>query len=261
MMGAISLMYHDVIDGGSADASGFPSGDAAIYKLPVELFRSHLKAIQQRAKTVSYVGEMHRWADTLPVLLTFDDGGASFLDPIAGMLEEFGWRGHFFITTDFIDSPGFLTRAQIRDLHDRGHIIGSHSCSHPMRMSACTRRQLKHEWSRSLAVLSDIVNSAITTASVPGGWYSREVAEAAAESGIAVLFNSEPKTRAETIGRTMVLGRFAMFADTPASVCGAFAAGERWPVARQKLVWNAKKVFKAAGGELYVTIRNMILNR
>jgi peptidoglycan/xylan/chitin deacetylase (PgdA/CDA1 family) len=261
MTGAISLMYHDVIDRGSPDASGFPSGDAAIYKLPVEIFRSHLQAIQQRAQAVSHVGEMHDWEDTLPVLLTFDDGGASFLDPIAGMLEEFGWRGHFFITTDYIDSLGFLSRADIRDLHDRGHIIGSHSCSHPMRMSACTRQQLKHEWSESVAILSDIVGSAITTASVPGGWYSRQVTQTAAESGISVLFNSEPKTRAKAVDRTTVFGRFAMFADTPASVCGAFAAGERWLIARQKLVWNAKKALKATGGELYVTVRKALLNR
>jgi peptidoglycan/xylan/chitin deacetylase (PgdA/CDA1 family) len=261
MTGAVSLMYHDVIDGGSADGSGFPSADAAIYKLRVDVFRSHLEAIRQRAKTVSHVGQMHRWPDTLPVLLTFDDGGVSFLHPIADMLEEFGWRGHFFITTDYIDSPGFLSRAHIRDLHHRGHIIGSHSCSHPMRMSACTRQQLNREWSQSLAVLSDVLGSAITTASVPGGWYSREVAETAAESGISVLFNSEPKTRAEAIGRTIVFGRFAIFADTPASLCGAFAAGDRWPIARQKLVWNTKKVLKAAGGELYVTMRKAILNK
>ena len=261
MKGAISLMYHDVIYPSRADASGFPSGDAAIYKLPVETFRSHLQAVHQRARTVSHVDEMPHWGNTTPVLFTFDDGGASFFDPIAGMLEGFGWRGHFFVTTDRIDTPGFLSRAQIRELHDRGHIIGSHSCSHPMRMSACTRQQLKQEWSQSVAVLSDIIGHSVTTASVPGGWYSRGVGETAAEAGISVLFNSEPKTETEAVDRTTVLGRFTMLADTPASVCGAFAAGERWPVARQKLVWNAKKVLKAAGGELYVTVRKALLDR
>jgi peptidoglycan/xylan/chitin deacetylase (PgdA/CDA1 family) len=261
MNGAISLMYHDVIQPGRTGDSGFPSGDAAIYKLTVEVFKSHLEAVRQKAKIVSHIGEMETWAGTMPVLLTFDDGGISFFDPIAGMLESYRWRGHFFITTDRIDSAGFLSRAQIRELHARGHIIGSHSCSHPMRMSACTRQQLRREWSQSIAVLSDIVGRAVTTASVPGGWYSREVAETAGEAGISVLFNSEPKTHADTVDRTTVLGRFAMFASTPASVCGAFAAGDRWPVARQRLVWNAKKVLKAAGGEIYVSIRKALLNR
>jgi peptidoglycan/xylan/chitin deacetylase (PgdA/CDA1 family) len=261
MKGAISLMYHDVIQPGRADTSGFPSGDAAIYKLTVGTFRGHLEAIRQRAKFVSHLGETHRWGDMVPVLLTFDDGGTSFFDPIAGMLEEFGWRGQFFITTDQIDSPGFLSRGQVRELRARGHIIGSHSCSHPMRMSACTRQQLEHEWTYSVKILSDILGEPIEAASVPGGWYSREVGETANEAGIRVLFNSEPNTRAQVVNGTTVLGRFPMHAGTPASVCGAFAAGEHWPVLQQKLVWNAKKVLKAAGGELYVSIRKSLLNR
>jgi hypothetical protein len=52
-----------------------------------------------------------------------------------------------------------------------------------------------------------------------------------------------------------------MFANTPASVCGAFAGGERWPMVRQKVVWNAKKVLKAVGGEIYVSIRKVLLDR
>jgi peptidoglycan/xylan/chitin deacetylase (PgdA/CDA1 family) len=261
MTKAISLMYHDVIHPGQADASGFPSGDAAIYKVTVADFRRHLEAIKERAARVSHTDEMHRWGDAMPVLLTFDDGGVSFYDPIAGMLEEFGWRGHFFITTDHIGSSGFLSRGQIRDLGDRGHIIGSHSCSHPMRMAGCTRQQLEAEWSGSVKVLSDILGKAVVTASVPGGWYSHEVGETAGEAGIHVLFNSEPNIRAEVNTGITVLGRFAMHADTSASVCGAFAAGENWPMLRQKLAWNAKKVLKAAGGELYVSIRRSLLNR
>ena len=42
---AVSLMYHDVVDGLEHQRSGFPSTDAAIYKLePVE-FVEHMKAI------------------------------------------------------------------------------------------------------------------------------------------------------------------------------------------------------------------------
>ena len=41
------------------------------------------------------------------VLLTFDDGGKSAVR-IADLLEEQGWRGHFFITTAMIGEPGFV---------------------------------------------------------------------------------------------------------------------------------------------------------
>jgi len=77
-----------------------------------------------------------------------------------------------------------LPAEQIRDLHQRGHIIGSHSCSHPKRMSFCSRAELLQEWGRSCEILAGILGAPVTVASVPGGFYSRAVAEAAAEAGI-----------------------------------------------------------------------------
>ena len=71
--------------------------------------------------------------DTLPFLITVDDGGVSYYTVVADRLERLGWRGHCFVTTDMIGQRGFLTRRQIRELDGRGHIIGSHSASHPTR--------------------------------------------------------------------------------------------------------------------------------
>ena len=90
---------------------------------------------------------------TPPTLLSFDDGGVSAYEHIAPMLESYNWVGCFFITTDRIDTPAFVSREQIRDLHRRGHVIGSHSCSHPKKMSECSREELLEEWQRSLSCL------------------------------------------------------------------------------------------------------------
>src|SRR4051812_23698238 len=159
-MRAHSIMYHDVVENGDFESSGFPGEGAHVYKLRRQDFERHLDAIAAATKD--------------PVLLTFDDGGVSFHTPIASLLEQRGWRGHFFVTTDRIGTPGFLTEQQLRDLHARGHVIGSHSCSHPTRMAALTRSDLDGEWRQSVARLSQILSSEITTASVPGGYYSRE---------------------------------------------------------------------------------------
>ena len=70
--------------------------------------------------------------------------------------------------------------------------IGSHSCSHPLRMGHCSWPQLLDEWSRSRAILSDIVGADVRDASVPGGDFAPQVAEAAARAGITRLFTSEP---------------------------------------------------------------------
>src|SRR5258707_1729352 len=182
----ITLLYHDVVDRGADDSSGFPGAGAARYKLTPAEFRDHVQAVRGVLQTPPCtVHELRPDEDTSARgLFTFDDGGRSACTPIADLLDECGWRGHFFITADYLDTPTFVTPAQVRDLHKRGHVIGSHSCSHPRRMSSCTWEELAGEWRRSCAMLADILGEPVKTASVPGGFYSRRVGEAAAHIGI-----------------------------------------------------------------------------
>ena len=194
-------------------------------------------------------------------MLTFDDGGVSELTPIADILEEHGWRGHFFVATNFIDTPPFLSRQQICELHKRGHVIGSHSASHPERMSACTWEQIVTEWRQSRAVLEEILGAAVMCASVPGGHYSTAVAHAAAEAGLTFLFNSEPTARPRTIAGCQVLGRYSIVRGTTPQIAAALAAGAVAPRLGQALSWNAKKLAKATGGRLYVRLRQWLLGR
>jgi len=60
----------------------------------------------------------------------FDDGGTSAVS-IGDALAVRGWKGHFFIVTGLIGSRTFLTGAEIRYLHSCGHVVGSHSDTHP----------------------------------------------------------------------------------------------------------------------------------
>src|SRR6476659_11173864 len=149
-------MYHDIVAAGDEDSSGFPGRDAALYKITPEIFAAHLDAIASTATAA------------LAPLITFDDGGKSAI-AAAQMLEERGWRGWFFVTTNYIGTRGFLSAADIRQLASRGHVVGSHACSHPLRMGHCSRPQLIEEFSRSRSVLSDLVGSDVRVASVPGG--------------------------------------------------------------------------------------------
>ena len=110
-----------------------------------------------RARMTEYMARRREIAGAPPVFLTFDDGGVSCHAPIGGMLEQFGWRGHFFITTSRIGTPGFLSEAQVRDLHRRGHVIGSHSHTHPTRMAALAPDRMESEWRQSLAHLAEIL--------------------------------------------------------------------------------------------------------
>jgi peptidoglycan/xylan/chitin deacetylase (PgdA/CDA1 family) len=256
----LSLLYHDVVEPGQFASSGFPDGDAQIYKLERSQFELHLQKIDQIPKRAKVVLVDHASQDIgrEALLFTFDDGGSSALR-IATLLEKHGWRGHFFITTDYIGKPGFLGEDQIRDLHHRGHAVGSHSCSHPARMSHCSQEQLLREWKESSRVLSNILGDKLRVASVPGGYYSRRVAEAAADSGIEVLFNSEPTSGLKHVKGCMVLGRYSIQQGVSDETAARIASGERLPRLRQYLLWNSKKIAKRLGGNYYISLRKSLL--
>lgn len=259
-MRALTLVYHDVIAGSDFDASGRAGPVSATFKMEVTAFRRHLSAIAEaRARPVTVPKLIGGRMGGLPLLLTFDDGGSSAYWPVADLLERAGWRGHFFVITDRIGTSGFLTADQLRDLHGRGHIIGSHSCSHPTRMSSCGWGQLTEEWDRSAQRLSRILGTPVTTASVPGGHYSTNVAKAAARVGITTLFTSEPTIRCTAVDGCQVLGRFSVRRDTPARLPADLAAGKRLPRVRQRLFWEVKKVAKSIGGTFYLTLRDHLL--
>jgi peptidoglycan/xylan/chitin deacetylase (PgdA/CDA1 family) len=154
-----------------------------------------------------------------------------------------------------------MDAAAVRELHVRGHVIGSHSVTHPTRMAALSRAELDREWRDSLARLSDIAGAPIRVASVPGGYYSAEVGRSAAAAGVEVLFTSEPCAETHTVDGCAVVGRYVVQRGMGPEWSGGFASGAgsfRW---RQTALWKAKRIAKAAGGETYLKIRKAVLER
>lgn len=262
-MKTISLMYHDVVEPGKREASGFPQADAALYKLDRAAFAEHLHAISRSAcrKPTSVVDFLAKGGAEAspPLFLTFDDGGVSAYTHIADLLETYGWRGHFFVTTSYINSAGFLSPQQIQELHQRGHVVGSHSHSHPPRMANCTRTQIIEEWRVSTDILSNIMGENVVTASVPGGYHAKRVAEAASQVGLKALFTSEPVARNNKVGDCLILGRYTIQRRTPPAAAAALASGKLTPRLKQQLIWDGKKMVKLIAGGYYIKMRRALL--
>lgn len=236
-MRALGLEYHDVIAGADSDASGFPGVASASYKLPVCDFTRHLAAIAAAGVVVAGIDRLAMLPPgATPVFLTFDDGGVGAVSETAPLLGQRGWTGHFFVTTGCIGTRGFLQAAEIVALRALGHVVGSHSCTHPLRFSSLPVRAMLREWKESRVVLEQILREEVRAASVPGGQFRRAAAETAAEAGYRVLFTSEPVSRVYEVDGCLVLGRYSLRRTSSAAVAGAIVTARTGVRADRKSV-------------------------
>ena len=261
-MPVVSLLFHDVYLRDPRE-SGFVSAAADRYKLSIEEFDAQLAGLAQ-------VGD----AD---FLITVDDGGLSYYTVIADRLEALGRRGHCFVSTAYIGQRGFLDAAQLRALHARRHVIGSHSATHPSRFSTLSYAQMLAEWQSSRRALEDLLGDEVTVASVPGGYYSRKVAEAAAEAGIETLFNSEPTTSTYSVcgaslqgsprepegfaPQAQVLGRYTIRHGDRPDAARLFVSPSPWTRMGAWASWNAKGLVKPLLGSSYRRVADWVLAR
>ena len=260
-MKAVALLYHDVVEAGCFESSGFCYPGTTMYKMDVEEFRDHLAAIRKAvsAGPATVYEMLNGRSPSRPLFLTFDDGGVSACEQVAGLLDALGWPAHFFIPTDYIGTPGFMSAEQIRMLKARGHVIGSHSCSHPRRLSHYGRDVIAREWRDSIQKLSDLTGERVRVASIPEGYYSRSVAEAAASAGIKVLFTSKPTQHTFRVGDCLVVGRYAQKQRTSMSRTSALAAGAIQPGASILMRWMANSAAKRLIGRHYIPLREWML--
>jgi hypothetical protein len=128
-------------------------------------------------------------------------------------------------------------------------------------MAALSRADLDREWRQSLARLSAVLGEPVKAASVPGGYFSREVAESAAAAGVEALFTSEPTAAIEMIGGCRVFGRYVIQRGMSPAWSAGFATGSPSYCWRQSALWKAKRIAKSLGGGKYLQLRQAIFER
>ncbi|MBX9856518.1 MAG: polysaccharide deacetylase family protein [Gemmatimonadaceae bacterium] len=238
-----ALMYHDVVAGPDSHRSGFSGSDADHYKVEPGIFSLHLQILRRHAPDA---------------ILTFDDGGRTALEPICSLLEQYGYRGHFFIPTSFINTPRFCSASDLREIAARGHHIGSHSHSHPIPISKLSTVELDKEWRTSREILQDVLGAPVNEASIPGGFSTRRVVAAVRKVGYLQIFTSVP-TRTPTIdGATQLIGRFAVTRSTSLGTIDRIARGNDLPWRLANFEWRIKQALKILGGSLWYQLRERV---
>lgn len=259
MVRTAAFTFHDVVPVLERATSGFVETGAEHYKLSPAQFERHLNALAALGKSPS------RLTDDAPslrtrILLTFDDGGCSAATHVTPALGARGWPGHFFLTTAMIEKPGFVSRQQVREMRAAGHLVGSHSHTHPA-MTRLPDAALAEECRCSREILEEILQEPVETIAIPGGFYSARVGRIASRAGYRWIFTSEPWTRPRRLGEAWVCGRFSVVDGTSPERIAAICRGDLLVRACEWSAWQARKAAKRAARPLYDAIRRRVLGR
>jgi peptidoglycan/xylan/chitin deacetylase (PgdA/CDA1 family) len=250
----VTLTYHDVVSRSHRDEVGMQGPGADRYKLDPERFAEQLDAIAATGVRPGLAGE-----PGARLLLSFDDGGSS-ASRAAAALEARGWRGHFFVTTGHLGEPGFLEAGGVAALAAAGHVVGSHSHTHP-RLTELSDAEVTDELRTSRELLAELLGAPPDSFAVPGGFYDRRIARLAAAAGYRRVFTSEPWLRPRREGPALLYGRFTVTEATPTRRVAALARGSAPALLRDAAGRRGRVAARRVLGPRYDVLRRRLLER
>ena len=242
----VTFLYHEVSD--DPNSTGFVRKSNLPYKHKSKEFIENIEAIKESQIIPTTINQIENKSKNHKILLTFDDGGKSAM-LIADILERYTWYGHFFITTSMIGSSTFLGKLDIKELFDRGHVLGTHSHNHHTPFRDLSIKEMTKEWSISIDILEQILSSKITCGSIPGGDMDKKSITSAESCNIKYLFTSEPINKVWMKYGIMLFGRVCPKVGTEISKVRNFANNKGF--IKEKMVRKIKNLIKFFLGPLY----------
>ena len=125
------LCYHQIRDWKATD-----SKRAHDDIIPPANFSQHIKMLADSGYHTILPDELYDYLNygkklpEKPIMVTFDDTDLDQYTVGAKALKKYGFKGVFFIMTVSIGRPRYMSKAQIKELSDDGHVIASHTWNH-----------------------------------------------------------------------------------------------------------------------------------
>lgn len=125
------LCYHQIRDWRAKD-----SKTAKDYIVPVDVFKAQIKMLADSGYHTILADQLYDYLNngtplpSKPIVLTFDDTDLDQYTIAEPTMKKYGFKGIFFVMTVSIGRPNYMTRAQIKDLSDKGNDIESHTWDH-----------------------------------------------------------------------------------------------------------------------------------
>jgi peptidoglycan/xylan/chitin deacetylase (PgdA/CDA1 family) len=178
------LVYHHL-------SQSVSEGSPALRRLTVtaEIFAQQMQYLQDNGYHVITFSALADYFDhgkelpTLPVIISFDDGWETQFEYALPGLEKYHYPATFFVVTDYIGRPGFISWPQLQTLLTDGMRIGSHSRSHPRLTKIKDTTKLWDQIHNSKTILESQLEISVEEFAYPYGAYNPTAAATVKQAG------------------------------------------------------------------------------
>lgn len=191
----------------TAQPSGFPileyhmvkddaKPDEVRYAVPPAAFAAQLDYLAQEGYTTITPQDYARARKgkqelpAKPVILSFDDGYEDNWRVVLPMLQERGMKAVFYVVTNDIGQPGYMTWDNLFDLEHSGMEIGSHTANH-IPLTTLTPTEQRDELRLSKLLLEWRGMGTIYSFSYPNGAYDDSIVTMLAEENYLTAVTGE----------------------------------------------------------------------
>ena len=127
------LCYHHILDTKPTD-----SENRKVYSVSPSSFASQMKALSDSGFSSILPNQLNDYLvnnielPSKPFMITFDDTDSEQFFIGAAEMHKYGFKAVFFVMTVAINRPRYMTKEQIKNLSDSGHVIAAHTWDHHM---------------------------------------------------------------------------------------------------------------------------------
>ena len=226
------LMYHYISE---------PPPGSDIYRVDLSVtpdsFRQQMAYLKENGYTpidfydLSTAIVAHTELPPKPIILTFDDGYTDNYEKAFPVLQEYGFKGTFFVVTEFIDAgrEGYMNWEMIEEMSRAGQRIESHSRTHPD-LTTKSRDGLIWEILGSQETLAAHIGYQPRYFCYPGGTYNDETIQVlreldfwgavTTENGTWHGFNDRFEWRRVRMRNTTTIEEFSRLVDLEGTISG-----------------------------------------
>ena len=182
------LCYHQIRNWISSD--GKVGKD---YIVPTAEFKSQMKMLADSGFNTILPDQLYNYLafgaklPKKPIMLTFDDTKLDQWTVAVPELKKYGFKAVFFIMTVSLGRPNYLSKDQVKQMSDAGHVIGSHTYDHQN-----VKKYQGEDWvtqiEKPTKTLQDVTGKDIKYFAYPFGLWNKEAIPELKKRGFSSAF-------------------------------------------------------------------------